>query len=45
METTVLSATEVVEYEEFKRSRREAEIAVTLKRLIIDASRREADKA
>lgn len=45
MERTVLSAQEVVEYEEFKRSRREAEIAVTLKRLIVDCSRRESDKA
>lgn len=44
METTILSAAEAVEYGEFKRSRREAEIAVQLKNLIVDASRRETDK-
>lgn len=44
METTVLSPQEAVEYEEFKRTRREAEIAVTLGKLTIDASRRETDK-
>lgn len=44
METTVLSPQEAVEYEEFKRSRREAEIAVTLGKLTVDASRRETDK-
>ncbi len=44
MEQKVLSASDATDYEEFKRSRREAEIAVTLKRLIVDASRRETDK-
>lgn len=44
METTVLSAAEAVEYGEFKRNRREAEIAVTLHKLIMDASRRETDR-
>lgn len=41
----VLSATEAAEYGEFKRARREAEITFTLKKLIIDASRRETDRA
>lgn len=41
----MLSAAEAAEYVEFKRSRREAEIALTLKRLIVDASRRETDKS
>ncbi len=44
MESTVLSAAEAVEYGEFKRTRREAEIAVTLRKLVVDASRRETDK-
>lgn len=44
MDTTVLTASDAAEYEEFKRSRREAEIAVTVRRLIVDASRRETDK-
>ena len=44
METTVLSPGETLEYEEFKRTRREAEIAVTLSKLTVDASRRETDK-
>lgn len=43
-ETTVLSAAEAVEYGEFKRTRREAEIALTLNKLVLDASRRETDK-
>jgi deoxyribose-phosphate aldolase len=44
MEGTILSAAEAVEYGEFKRNRREAEIAVTLRKLTVDASRRETDK-
>lgn len=44
MENTVLSAAEIVEYGEFKRTRREAEVALTLRRLVVDASRRETDK-
>lgn len=44
METTVLSPQEAAEYEEFKRNRREAEIAVTLGKLTVDASGRETDK-
>ena len=44
MEGMVLSEQEATEYEEFKRSRREAEIARTVKKFIIDASRRETDK-
>lgn len=44
METTVLSAAEALEYGEFKRTRREAEVALTLKKLSLDASRRETDK-
>ncbi len=40
----ILTAAEAAEYGEFKRSRREAEIAVTLHKLIVDASRREADR-
>lgn len=44
METTVLSAAEAVEYGEFRRNRREAEIAVSLHKLVVDASRRETDR-
>ncbi len=44
MEGTVLSAAEAVEYGEFKRTRREAEIAVVLRKVIVDASRREIDR-
>lgn len=44
MESTTLSAAEAAEYGEFKRTRREAEIAVVLHKLVIDASRRETDK-
>ncbi len=42
-ENTMLSAAEAAEYGEFKRTRREAETAVALHKLIADASRREAD--
>ncbi len=41
---TFLSAAEAAEYGEFKRTRREAEIAVSLHKLIMDASRRETDR-
>lgn len=44
MDEMMLSAAEAAEYGEFKRSRREAEIAVSLHKLIVDASRRETDK-
>ena len=45
METeTILSAAEAVEYGEFKRKRRETEVALTLQKMIVDASRRETDK-
>ncbi len=40
----VLSAAEAAEYGEFKRARREAEIAFTMKKLIPNASRRETDR-
>ncbi len=39
-----LTAQEAAEYGEFKRFKRETEISFTLKRLIVDASRRETDK-
>lgn len=39
-----MSAAEAAEYAEFRRHRRETEISVTLKKLTIDASRRETDK-
>ena len=45
MEGTYLSAAEAVEYGEFKRTRREAEIAVTLHKLVVEASRRETYKS
>ncbi len=45
MDGTFLSAAETAEYVEFKRTRREAEISFTLKRLVVDASRRETDRA
>ncbi len=44
MEGTILSPDEAVEYGEFKRTRREKEVALTLKRLEVDASRRETDR-
>lgn len=44
METTFISAEEAAEFDEFKRSRREAEIALLLKKAIVDASRRETDR-
>lgn len=44
MEERLLSAAEAAEYGEFKRSKREAEIALALRKLIVDASRRETDK-
>ena len=43
-EECILSAAEAAEYGEFKRARRETEIAFTLKKLIVDASRRETDR-
>lgn len=45
IEGTVLSPAEMAEFGEFKRNRREAEIAVTLHKLIVDASKRESDRA
>ena len=44
MEYLTLSEAEAAEFEEFQRSRREAEAALTLQKLVIDASRRETDK-
>lgn len=44
MEGTILSAAEAVEYGEFKRSRREAEIAMTLKKIIVNGARRDTDR-
>lgn len=44
-EGKVLSPSEAAEYGEFKRARREAEISFTLTKLVIDASRRETDRA
>ncbi len=44
MDTTVISAEEAAEFGEFKRSRREAEISLLLKKAIVDASRRETDR-
>ncbi len=44
METTIVSAEEAAEFGEFKRSRREAEIALLLKKVVVDASRRETDR-
>lgn len=40
---TLLPAEEAAEYVEFKRTKREAEILLTLKKIIVDASRRETD--
>ena len=39
-----MNAAEAAEYAEFRRYRRETEISVTLKRLTVDASRRETEK-
>ena len=39
-----MSAAEAAEYGEFKRARRETEISFTLRKLIVDASRRETDR-
>lgn len=44
-EGRVLSAAEAAEYVEFQRARREQEISLTLGKLLIDASRRETDRA
>lgn len=44
MDTTVISAEEAAEFGEFKRSRREAEIALLLKKVVVDASRRDTDR-
>lgn len=44
-EEKTLSAAEAAEFGEFKRARREAERSFTLTKLLIDASRRETDKA
>lgn len=44
-EEVLLPAAEAAEYGEFKRNRRETEISFTLRRLLIDASGRESDKA
>ncbi len=44
-ETMTLTAAEAAEYGEFKRYKRETEISLTLKRLILDVSRRETDRA
>ncbi len=44
MEGTILSAAEAVEYGEFKRTRREAEIGVLLHKITVNASRRETDR-
>lgn len=43
-EGRMISAEEAVEFGEFKRTRREAEIAFTLSKLVVDASRRETDR-
>lgn len=43
-QNAVLSAAEAAEYGEFKRFRRETEISLTLKKLVLDASGRETDK-
>lgn len=44
-EGKTLSAAEAAEYGEFKRTKRESEILFTLKKLVVDASRREANVA
>lgn len=44
MDTTFISAEEAAEFGEFKRSRREAEIALLIGKVVVDASRRETDR-
>lgn len=44
-EGKVLTAAEAAEYGEFRRARRETEISFTLGKLLVDASRRETDRA
>ena len=44
MEMRDLSEAEAAEFEEFQRVRREAEAALTLKKIIVDASKRETDR-
>ena len=44
MEQRTLAESEAAEFEEFKRRRREMEIELTLKKLQVDASRREVDR-
>lgn len=41
---TILPEEEALEYEEFKRARRETAVTLMLKRVLIDASRRETDR-
>ena len=43
MEERILSAAEAAEFGEFKRNKRETEIALALGKLIVDASQRETD--
>ncbi|MGN0823178.1 MAG: hypothetical protein ACI4NG_05335 [Candidatus Gallimonas sp.] len=43
-EITEIPSAEAIEYAEFKRVRRETEISIALKKLTVDASRRETDK-
>ena len=44
MENKVLSEADAAEFEEFLRSRREVEAELTLKKMIVDASKRETDR-
>lgn len=44
MEMRTLSEAEAAEFEEFQRTRREAEAALTIKKLEVDASKRETDR-
>ena len=44
MEYKTLSEAEAAEFEEFQRTRREAEAELTLKKIVVDASKRETDR-
>ena len=44
METRMLSEAEATEFEEFQRMRRETEAELTLRKLVVDASRRGTDR-
>ena len=45
MEGRIITAAEAAEFGEFKRTKREAEVALTMKKILPDASAREIGKS